>query len=220
VSAQYLVRGSVTEFGEANEGGGFQLGVPISSSFGGAISTRARRGHIAIDLRVIDTSSGEVVATRTVERKLKSRSLALGGSGNVSFGVDGFQRSPLGRATREAMTEAVAFIAAELGDAPWRAHVAKIEGDRVFVNAGSNAALHSGDAFAVYRATNQVTDPISGEVLGREEHKIGVLVLSTVKPRFSVGSYSGGITPRVGDVLRSDRSRAAVPRNTSAERPS
>lgn len=204
VGAQLLVRGSVTEFSESDSGSGFRVGGPISNGFGSAIGTRSRKGHVSIDLRVIDTTSGRLVATRTVDRELRATSLALEGvaRNGTTIGYDGFERSPLGKATREAIAEAVRVLGLELADVPWNAQVAKVSGGRVYVNAGADANLAEGASLYVYRVVDRVVDPYTGELLGLEEQRIGTLTIGSVHPRYATGTYAGSQRPRVGDLLR------------------
>jgi len=203
IGAQLLVRASVTEFSESDEGSGFSIGGPISGSFGSVLGTRTRRGTVAIDVRVIDTTSGRVVASHRVAREIKRTSLSLQGTGHgTSLGYDTFQRTPLGTATREAISEAVAKIGSQLDDVPWNAQVAKVRADQVYVSAGINANLRGGDRLHVYRVVDRVVDPRTLEVLGFDEQRIGTVTLGSVNDRYSVGIYTGNHQPQVGDFVR------------------
>ena len=74
--AQYLVTGTVTSF-EANtghSGGGFSFG---GVSIGGKSST----AYVAIDIRVIDTTTGDIEYSRTIEGTAKSGGSSIGLSG-------------------------------------------------------------------------------------------------------------------------------------------
>lgn len=203
LGAQLLIRGSVTSFEQANEGGGLRIGGPITSSFFGGIAARGDRGHVTMDLRVIDTTTGRVVATTTIEKKVSRSSLALTGTAhNVNFGGDAYQRTALGRATREAIEEAVAWLASSADTVPWAAQVAKVQHDQVYINAGSNANLKPGDTLRVYRVVERVLDPVTGELLGIEEAEIGSLQIGSVNARYSTASFSGRHAPRTGDLVR------------------
>jgi hypothetical protein len=214
LGAQLLVRGSVTEFSEANSGGGFSIGGPLGGGLNGGVSPRHRVGEVAMDLRVIDTTTGRVVATTTVRRRLSRTSLAVSGShSNTSFGADGFQKTPLGQATREAISQAVVQLGQSLADVDWSARVAKVRGGAVYVNAGTNASLNPGDTLHVYRVVDRVVDPYTQEVLGIEEAQIGTLELDNVAPRYATGRFAGSYTPQVGDVLRYESASAHIAAN-------
>jgi curli biogenesis system outer membrane secretion channel CsgG len=211
LGAQLLVRGSVTEFNESDNGGGFSLGGNLSSSFSGAISPRTRNGHVSIDLRVIDTTTGRVLLAHTVSRRIKQRSIAFGGVGNgVSFSADRFESSALGQATREAIAEAVVYLESELADVPWSAQVAKVSGGQVYLNAGANANLQVGQPLTVYEVTDRVVDPVTQEVLGVEHSEVGTIVIEDVQPRYARGSFLGSRMPLPGSVVRYHPGRLAL----------
>ena len=222
LGAQLLVRGSVTSFEQADECGGLRVGAPIAGSFIGGLAARGDRGHVAMDLRVIDTTTGRVVATTTIKKKVSRSSFALAGtSRDVSFGGDAYQRTALGRATREAIEKAVTWLEYSANAVPWTAQVAKVQRGQVYVNAGSNANLKSGDTLWVYRVVERVLDPVTGELLGTEEAEIGSLRIGSVNARYSTASFSGRQDPHAGDLVRykrraPDLAQVSNPSSTSA----
>ena len=64
--AKYLVMGTVSAYEEHSSGGGGGL-----SFHGIGVGGKKEDAYIAIDLRVVDTTTGEVEYTRTVEAKLR-----------------------------------------------------------------------------------------------------------------------------------------------------
>lgn len=204
LGAQLLVRGSVTEFSESDSGNGLTFGGPVGAGFGTALSSRSRKGSVAIDVRVIDTTTGRVVASTTTRRELESRAIGINGMGQAGMrvGYDMFDSSPLGEATRDAIAETVVRLSSMLSNVPWNAQVAKVAAGKVYVNAGSNASLSEGTSLDVYRVVGRVVDPYTGELLGFEERRIGSVTIGAVRPRYSTGSFDGGVRPQVGDMLR------------------
>jgi curli biogenesis system outer membrane secretion channel CsgG len=104
--AQYLVMGTVTSYDESagKTGGGIQVrGV----SLGGKQS----RAYVAVDLRVVDATSGEVAFTRTIE------GTATSGGVSVGFSRRGFggalaneENTPAGQAIRAALMEIAEYL--------------------------------------------------------------------------------------------------------------
>jgi curli biogenesis system outer membrane secretion channel CsgG len=98
--AQYLVTGTVTSF-EANtghSGGGF--------SFGGvSIGGKKSEAYVAIDIRVIDTTTGDVEYSRTIEGTAKGGGASVGLSGfwGGSTNFENEQNTPTGKAIRAAV---------------------------------------------------------------------------------------------------------------------
>src|SRR5262245_6044011 len=106
LGAQIVVRGAVTEFTEfaSGGGGGVQSG---NVRVGGGV----QNAHVALDLRLIDTSSGQVLASHSVAKSVPSTGGGFGArSGSIAFGGDVFFQTPLGQATRAAMQDAVQFV--------------------------------------------------------------------------------------------------------------
>ncbi len=57
VGVQYFLCGAVTEFGDADKGGGISLGVVggFSDMFSSAVSRESASGAVAMDVRVVDS---------------------------------------------------------------------------------------------------------------------------------------------------------------------
>lgn len=202
LGAQFLVRGSVTEFDDASSGGGISIG----GSFGGflgAISPQSRSGHVTIDVRVIDTTTGQVVHSYTADQRLSESAIAGSiGFENLSIGADSFERTPLGRAARAAIAESVVSITAALAVHAWEGAVAKVNGDTLYVNAGANSGLVPGDVLTIYRVIDQVTDPVTGEVLGIETVEIGYATVTRVHSRYATARFATAAPPDVGDFVK------------------
>lgn len=202
LGAQTFIRGSITQFDQREKGGGLSLGLSLPGLKGG-VGRRQATGHVAIDLRLIDAASGTVITTVRVEKRIKSSSLALQGqSGAVTFGGDQFDQTSLGRASREAIADAVARIIAGMESVPWQALIANVDGDRIYINAGRNANVVRGATMRTVRAEGIITDPASGEVLGGERRTIGDLVIERVEERYSIGRWLGHERPRRGDAVQ------------------
>lgn len=202
LGAQTLIRGSVTEFDQQEKGGGLSIGVNFGGGGGGA-GRRAATGHVAIDLRLMSGETGAVIATSHVEKKIKSSSIALQGQANrVTFGGDQFSNTSLGRASREAIAEAVAQIIAGMERVPFQALVARADGDSVYINAGRNANIPAGGRMRVFRMVDVVTDPQTGETLGGKRQTIADVVVDQVEDRYAVGRLATpGAQVARGDIL-------------------
>ncbi len=201
VGAQFLIRAAVTDFTLTEKGGGFSIG----GSFGGvlgAVSPQSREGRISIDFQVIDSTSGQVVGAFSVTRKVSSKSIALQASTHgVSAGANRFANTPLGAAAREAISEAAVRISRALEDQRWTARVAQVRGAALFVNAGANSGLRVGDTLSIERVAQQITDPVTGAILGSEQVEIGQAVIASVADQYATARFQASNEPAVGDVL-------------------
>ncbi|MFQ5912039.1 MAG: CsgG/HfaB family protein, partial [Nitrospinota bacterium] len=202
LGAQQVIRGAVTEFDEAEKGGGFSIGAGAGGT-GVALSPQYREGHVTIALQITDTTSGRVVQTHTVDKKVTAKALGVTViRRDISFGGNTFFKMPLGKATRAAIQEAVGFIIKQMDEVVWQALVARVEGREIYINAGENSNLKVGDALQSFRVVKKITDPVTQEVLGTEEARLGEIEVLQVAPRYAIGLYKGTKSLKVGDVLR------------------
>jgi len=131
--AELLVTGIVTEFDPGNTGAragvGSQIGGTIGSALGGGLGYLGygahllgslvgsfvgsiRTSHLAIDVRIIDTKTARIVAATSVEGKATDLGGMTGLAGvDLGVGLSGFAKTPMEKAIRIAIGEAVKFIA-------------------------------------------------------------------------------------------------------------
>ena len=99
--AKYLVAGTVSAFQENTTGtcGGFSIG---GFSMGG----RKDKAYMAVDLKVIDTETGEIVDNRTVEATSESTGVRFGANiGFASGSLGKYEKTPVGKAIRACIIE-------------------------------------------------------------------------------------------------------------------
>jgi len=105
--AQYLIMGTVTSFEEntADTGGGI--------SFGGfSIGGKKQDAYIAIDIRVVDSNTGEIDFARTVEGRSKSSGIRFGvNKGGFGGDLASQNKTPTGKAIRAAVMETTDYLA-------------------------------------------------------------------------------------------------------------
>lgn len=105
--AQYLVTGSVASYTEdaSKTGGGLNIA-------GFRLGGGQAKAYVAIDLRVIDAETSEVVFSRTVEGRSTDKAISLGGY--LGHGVGGdfghSQKTPASKAVRAALIEATDYL--------------------------------------------------------------------------------------------------------------
>lgn len=114
LGVKYLIIGSITKFGTENKdqkfgGGGFgggKLGI-------GGVGRSSGKATVAITARVIDTSTGEIMASAKGEGTSKRSGFSVsggafdkfGGAGGVSMGSSDFRETVLGEATEAAVKQ-------------------------------------------------------------------------------------------------------------------
>ena len=110
--AQYLITGNVASFEHnvQDTGGGI-------SYKGFSIGGKKNEAYMAIDLRVIDTTTGIIEHVRTVEGRSKGGGVRLG-AWRSGFGgtLKNESRTPVGKAIRAALIESVDYLSCVMVD--------------------------------------------------------------------------------------------------------
>ncbi|HVL59467.1 MAG TPA: CsgG/HfaB family protein [Burkholderiaceae bacterium] len=198
LGAQMLITGAITEF-DANSGGGGG-GVNVR---GINLALRGNTAHVAVDIRLVDVSTGQILKSHSAEGKASETGIAfLTTRGQTTFGSDAFHKTPLGQAAREAISKAVDFISKEMEEVPWTGRVVQTRGNEIYVNAGANANLRPGYRFAVFSKGEDLRDPATGMLLGSRDTRVGTVTVNHVEDRFSIGQFTGNGVVKRGDLLK------------------
>ena len=188
VPSQILIKGTVTEFESETSGGG--SGFSFKGITLGQESTNA---HVGLMIRIIDTTTGEVLASERVEGKAESGGTKIGLSkGGYGFETEGFKSTPLGKATQIAIDRAVFQIIEKLNAMPFEGKIIQVKGETIYTNIGERNGAAPGDVFTVFSTGEEMIDPDTGESLGSEEEKVGTIKLTSVKEKFSKASVASG----------------------------
>jgi curli biogenesis system outer membrane secretion channel CsgG len=201
LGAQIIVRGVVSEFDIAESGGGGGIGIR-----GFRLGVKTSNARVAVDIRLIDSTTGQVLYSHNAAGHAEASGVGVGvARGQVDFHAEGFKKTPLGQATREAISDCVDFIISRMESVPFSAKVIKVTGDNVYINAGTNLNIKPGMVFKAYSVGEAIVDPDTNLVLGQEEKMIGLVEVKTVQDKFSIGyPKSGAAMLKKGDVLRLD----------------
>ena len=193
IGVNFLIYLSVTEFSTDDEGGGLSLGLSgggLGSLLSGALSRQSKSGKVAMDLRVVDTTTSEVLEIYKVSEKIENSGwdASVGYSG-VSFGGNQFMKTPLGQAVRAAVNRAVGLIARKANEVPWNGHVVDVDEQEVYINAGRSAGIQVGDKYSIERISKVFTDPATGKVLGTRKKTLGTLEVTGVEEKLAYGVF-------------------------------
>lgn len=104
--AKYLVMGSVSAWEENVKGTGGGIGFR-----GVRLGGKKKDAYMAVDLRVVDTTTGEVAFTRTVEARSSSKGIRVGiWKGGFGGNLSKENKTPAGKAIRACMIEIVDYL--------------------------------------------------------------------------------------------------------------
>lgn len=211
IGSSALVRGVVTKFEPAASGGGVNVGLPmgpfgsLGSLFGAGAGIKSHTAVMEISLRLIDTTTGQVISTSSAQGSASSTGAdvtIVNPNSGASLGAGAFQATPIGQAGEQAIVKAVEQIAAGMRSVPWSALVVDANDGTVYVNAGAERNVQAGVVLNVYRKGKVFTDPATGVVLDVAMTKIGVIRIEGVREKLSTAAVVSGETPVRGDLLR------------------
>jgi Flp pilus assembly CpaE family ATPase len=94
----------------------------------------------------------------------------------------------------------------QLESQPWKGKIAKVSGNRLFINAGRKTGLNVGDKLDVYRVGEDIIDPDTHLKLGTTEDKVGQVIIQQNdigdKANMSVAVTVSGMGFKQGDIVK------------------
>jgi curli biogenesis system outer membrane secretion channel CsgG len=194
INVQYLIKGTVTDFSHISRGG-----IRVSTSSTG-VRGRAATALVSMVITVIDVESGEILVSTTKSSRVRARGIDLNAAyEGISFGGQAFYRTPLGRATRSAIDDAIEEVVDTIGSQPWRPAIIDIDDDRVVLNGGRDRRVKPGHLYQVMQPGERIFDTETGNYLGTTPGEgIGLVEVTEVYNKFSYAVCREGETGEVG----------------------
>jgi curli biogenesis system outer membrane secretion channel CsgG len=118
LGVRYLIVGSITKFGMEQKGTSISGGGWGYGGFGvGDVGTKKGKATVAVTARMIDTTTGEIMASAKGEGTSSRSGLMLGGAvphagGSIAFGSSEYRETVLGEATEAAVKQVIAKLIA------------------------------------------------------------------------------------------------------------
>jgi curli biogenesis system outer membrane secretion channel CsgG len=199
IGVEYIITGAVTQYGESRSGGG-----------GRGVNVGTRGYSAAVDIRLVDTTTGEIVFADSASHSLASVSVRVFGIG----GGESFDEKKATDALREAIRELANKItavslssteqtgkSASVTDTD-KTVIADVDGKTVTLNKGKEAGYSVGQEVGVYRQSKIIKDPATGKVLNVRYDKMGVIKITKVDSGFAEGVTINGSGFQVNDEIR------------------
>lgn len=215
--ADAILAGDIVIFGRDDKHTKIRGGGITGRVIGGIASSKDEdKAVVAIDFRLIDAESSEVIATGEAKGESVRKSKGLGGLGGawgkggggmeVDMTSSNFAQTIIGEATMDCVNKLADQMNQQVpGLKPKavevEAYVADVSGASMVISAGGNDGVAVGDVFEVLKIVREVKDPVTKEVLDRVTEKLGEFRVATVRDKIATGTYSGNPT-KVGDVVR------------------
>ncbi len=213
-----IILGSVTQFGterrDLNAGG---IGAGRGGAGAGRVGTREGKATVAVTARLIDVTTGEILASATGKGQSSRSGLLLGGlvigggglgAGGINMSSSQFRETVLGEATHAAVSDLTRRLLLFTHKVPLtsldiRGVVADVSGDTIILNVGRSHGVEPGTTLRLLRVNRIVKDPVTGKPLREITTDLGQVRIVEA----DTSSSTGAITSRseaikVGDLVR------------------
>lgn len=186
-----VVTGAITAYSEAEEGKDYIL-----------YQQKEQIARVTVDYRIVDATTGVQMMADSGAGIYKKMTSQVAGMGSKST----YDTDLRDGALRDAITKAMVNMLKQLGTRKWSGRIAHVKGDQLFLNAGQKSGLNVGDKLLVYRAVDEIIDPVTKLKIGVTEDKIGEVVIIRNDMGdtndMSLASPSSGKGFQVGDIVR------------------
>ena len=181
IGADYIILGSITEFGRKNEG--------HEQVFS---STKTQTVEAGVSIRLVDAATGLIIYSDEAKGYAETTTKQTLGIG----GTAGFDATLSDKAISAALSQLVENIINKCMDTPWRSYLLAEDGGSYIIGGGASQGLAVGDKFNVYKKGRKVKNPQTGMEIELPGTLIGVVTVQTMmgdtpETELSFCSYSG-----------------------------
>ena len=181
IGADYLIIGSITEFGRKNTG-----------KEGVFTSTKMQTVEAGVAIRLVDVSTGLIVYSDEAkgQAQITTRS-TLGVGGRADFDA-----TLSDKAISEAIGQLVENIINKCTYKPWRTFFLTYDADAQMIAGGASQGVKEGDTFAVKTRGKKVKNPQSGMMIELPGKQVGTVTVTatggdTPETEYSFVEYNG-----------------------------
>jgi len=181
IGADYIILGSITEFGRKTEGQ-----TKVFSS------TKTQAVEAGVSIRLVETSTGLIIYSDEARGSAETTTKQSMGVG----GAAGFDATLSDKAISAALSQLVDNIINKCMDKPWRGYLLGEEDGNYYMSGGPSQGISTGDAFSVMKKGKTIKNPQTGmnvELPGKEVGLITILSSFGDLPEneISICSYEG-----------------------------
>jgi len=179
-TAQLLVKGSITHVQETGSQAGKInfMGVSLGGSGGDA--------EINLTIYLIDTTTGQVVASKDIVGNSGSSGYSIGYSGTDLGGLTGAfggkNKDNVQKAVEDASGQITNYLISQLENIPWEATVIMSKQGKIIINRGERDGIEVGKLFNAGEVEDLI-DPDTGELLDSEMSIVGAIEVTKVKKK-------------------------------------
>lgn len=164
IKADYVILGSITQFGRKVEG--------QQKVFS---NTKTQTVEAGVSLRLVEVATRRTIFADEAMGYAETTSKTTMGLG----GTAGFDATLADKALSAAMSQLVENIINKCMDKPWNGYILAKEDDNFIISGGTSQGINMGDVFNVYTRGKQVKNPQSGMMVELPGKKIGEMTILT-----------------------------------------
>jgi len=165
ISADYLVLGSISEFGRNTTG---EVGV--------FSRTKKQTAYAKVNIRLVDVSTGQVIYSEEGSGEAFSEAGTVLGAGSRA----GYDSSLNDKVISAAISKLVNNIIENLTEKPWRSYILDIQDKNIIIAGGKTQGIDVGDQFNIYKKGKIVTNPQTGMKLEMPGEHVGVIQIINI----------------------------------------
>lgn len=159
INADYLILGSISEFGRKTEG---EVGI---------FSRKKKQvAYAEVNIRLVDTYTGQIIYSEEADGEAFSEAGTVMGLG----GRAGYDSSLNDKVISAAISKLVNNIVENLLDKPWRSYILSFDEGHYVIAGGKSQGIKVDDIFGVYKRGKKVKNPqtnmfieLPGQLIGK-----------------------------------------------------
>tara|TARA_B110000967_G_scaffold130011_1_gene132855 strand:+ start:909 stop:1835 length:927 start_codon:yes stop_codon:yes gene_type:complete len=186
VGADYLIIGSITEFGRKNIGD--------VNAFSRSKTQTVQAG---VSVRLVDVTTGQIIYSEEAKGEAVTTNKTVMGLGERTD----FDATLSDKAISAAISKLVENIINNCMDRPWKSYFLSYDDDGIIISGGSSQGLLVGDTFEVFEKGKKVKNPQTGMFMELPGKSVGSIKIDfsggdSVENEFSVVTLIEGSVDR------------------------
>ncbi|MDR1847079.1 MAG: CsgG/HfaB family protein [Bacteroidales bacterium] len=182
ISADYLIIGSVTEFGRKNVGD-----VNVFSR------SKTQTVYAGVSIRLVDVSTGQIIYSEEAKGEAETSNKTVMGYGERTD----YDATLNDKAISVAISKLVENIINNCMDRPWKAYFLSYDEENIIISGGKSQGIKTGDLFNVVEKGKNVKNPQTGMTVELPGKNVGKIIVTfvggdTAQNEFSIVSFVDG----------------------------
>lgn len=182
IGADYLIIGSITEFGRKTVG--------TQRAFS---NSKEQIVEAAVAVRLVDVSTGLIIFSGEAKGEATAEDKRVMGFGKTAD----YDATLADKAISAAISKLVENIINKCMDSPWKAYILSVEDDVFIISGGASQGISSGNSFVIMEMGRSVKNPQTGmmiELPGKEVGTISIIQTlgSTPQDEVSLATLTSG----------------------------